>query len=125
METYRCQNKSFNLVRIRIFFGQEETESACKDTKCILRTPTTSADAVVEDPLFLAEFSAAKWQNVHEPIVRTDQSHKRDTTVPLYSCSTTTDCGLHLLQAGNRFLTKFLFQQAKTPVRGKLGVASD
>ena len=39
--------------------------------------------------------------------------------------STTRDCGLHLLQAGNRFLTEFLFQQSKTPVRDKLGVASD
>ena len=79
--------------------------------------------------LFDALHRLGEWDEEGLPTIHSDKNSAPLISHQLWNVDflkcTTTDCGLHLLQAGNRFLTKFLFEQAKTPVRGKLGVACD
>ena len=79
--------------------------------------------------LFDALHLLGEWYEEGLPIIHGDKNSASLISYQLWNVhilkSTTTDCGLHLLQAGNRFLTIFLFEQAKAPVFGKLGVSCD
>ena len=79
--------------------------------------------------LFDALHLLGQWDEEGLPIIHRDKKRVPLISHQLWNIdilkSTTTDCGLHLLQVGDRFLTEFLFEQAKTPVKGNLGVAWD